>query len=87
MDMGFSIRAMYYEPGMAFAGIWDNGDDDFYDYSGMDSKQIREDLPEVLDDAFGISESAEMWEEENQEIDLDGGLSATNEQEQQNENK
>ena len=67
MDMGFSIRAMYYEPGMAFAGIWDNGDDDFYDYSGMDSKQIREDLPEVLDDAFGISESAEMWEEENKE--------------------
>jgi hypothetical protein len=22
---------MYYEPGMAFAGVWDNGDDDYYE--------------------------------------------------------
>ena len=29
--MGFRIRAMYYECGMAFAGIWDNGDDDYYE--------------------------------------------------------
>ena len=86
IEMGFEIRAMYYEPGMAFAGIWDNGDDDFYEYGGMNSEQIAEELPEVLDEAFGISESAAMWEEENQEIDLDGGLSAVNEQEQ-NENK
>jgi len=83
IDMGFQIRAMYSEPGMAFAGIWDNGDDDFYDYSGMNSEQIAETLPEVLDEGFGISESAAMWEEENQEIDLDGGLSATNEQEEE----
>jgi hypothetical protein len=64
---GFSIRAMYYEPGMAFAGIWDNGDDDFYEYGGMNSKQIAEELPEVLDEAFGISESAAEWEAENEE--------------------
>ena len=66
-DLGFEIRAMYYEPGMAFAGIWDNGDDDFFEYGGMNSKQIAEALPEVLDEAFCISEDAAMWEEENQE--------------------
>lgn len=63
---GFSIRAMYYEPGMAFAGIWEDGDDDFYEYGGMNSEQIADTLPEVLDEAFGISESAAMWEEENE---------------------
>ena len=67
LDLGFEIRAMYYEPGMGFAGIWDNGDDDFYEYGGMNSTQIAEELPEVLDEAFGISESAAMWEEENEE--------------------
>jgi hypothetical protein len=64
---GFSIRAMYYEPGMAFAGIWEDGDDDYYEYGGMNSEQIAEALPEVLDEAFGISESAAEWEAENEE--------------------
>ena len=86
MAMGFRIRAMYYEGGMAYAGIWDNGDDDYYEYGDMSSEQIAETLPVELDEAFCISEQAAEWEEENQEIDLDGGLSATNEQEQ-DENK
>ena len=85
-EQGFRIRAMYYEPGMGFAGVWDNGDDDYYEYGGLDSKGIAETLPAELDEAFGISESAAEWEaeqeEENIDIDLDGGVSAVNEQEQ-----
>jgi len=81
--MGFKIRAMYFEPGMAFAGIFEDGQDEYYEYGGLDSKGIAEELPVELDEAFGISESAAEWEEENQEIDLDDGLSAVNEQEQQ----
>jgi hypothetical protein len=40
-----------------------------------------ETLPEELDEAFGISEQAADYEaeEENIDIDLDGGLSAVNE--------
>jgi hypothetical protein len=82
-EMGFRIRAMYYEPGMAYAGIWEDGNDDYYEYSGLDSTGIADTLPAELDEAFCISEQAAEWEEENQEIDLDGGLSAVNEQEQQ----
>lgn len=85
--MGFRIRAMYCEPGMAFAGIWEDGNDDYYEYGGLDSAGIAEQLPVELDEAFCISEQAAEWEEENIDIDLDGGLSAVNEQEQQNENK
>jgi len=90
--MGFRIRAMYCESGMAFAGIWegneDEANDDFYEYGSMSSTEIVETLPEELDEAFGISEQAADYEaeQENIDIDLDGGLSATNEQEQ-NENK
>jgi hypothetical protein len=80
VELGFSVRLYYYEPGMCFAGIWEDGDDDFYDLSGYDSTQAAEDLPEALDDMFCISESMAEYEEENQEIDLDDGLSAVNEQ-------
>ena len=88
-EQGFRIKAMYYEPGMAFAGVWDNGNDDYYEYSGLDSAGIAEELPVELDEAFGISESVAEWEEENAEeeenidIDLDGGVSAVNEQEEE----
>lgn len=82
VDMGFSVRAYYYEGGMNFAGIWEDGDDDFYELEG-NSETVRDQIPEALDEMFCISENMEMWEEENQEIDLDGGVSATNEQEQE----
>jgi hypothetical protein len=83
MEQGFKIRAMYYEPGMAFAGIWEDGNDDYYEYGEMNSTEVADTLPAELDEAFCISESMAEYEEENQEIDLDGGLSATNEQEEQ----
>ena len=67
MEQGFEIEAMYYEPGMAFAGIWDNGNDDYYEYGGMNSGEIAEALPSELDEAFGISESAAEWEAEQAE--------------------
>ena len=78
-EMGFRIRAMYFEPGMAFAGIWDDGNDDYYEYGGLDSAGIAEQLPVELDEAFGISESAAEWEEENQEIELNDGIDSINE--------
>jgi len=65
--MGFKIRAMYYEPGMAFAGIYEDGCDEYYEYGGLDSKGIAEELPPELDEAFGISEDVAEWEAENAE--------------------
>jgi len=84
--MGFKILAYYYEPGMAFAGIFEDGADEYYEYGGMNSDQIAEELPAELDECFCISQSVSEWEqeqeEENIDIDLDGGLSAVNEQEE-----
>ena len=71
LDLGFSIRASYYEPGMCFAGIWEDGVDDFYELGDMTSEQVREELPEHLDEAYGISECMAEWEAENSEVDED----------------
>jgi hypothetical protein len=67
MDLGFSVRLYYYESGMCFAGIYDENGDDYYDLSGMDSAAVKEELPEVLDEMFCISECMAEWEEENAE--------------------
>ena len=58
------IEAMYYEPGCAFAGKWDSGNGDEH-YSLDGSKQaIENELPEDLNDAFGITECMEDEPEE-----------------------
>ena len=67
VDLGFSIRASYYEPGMCFAGIWEDGVDDFYELGDMTSEQVREELPEHLDEAYGISECMAEWEADTRE--------------------
>jgi len=67
LDLGFTVYATYYESGSAFAGIWEDGMDDFYDLSGMDSGDVQQQLPQELDDAFCISESMAEWEAENED--------------------
>jgi hypothetical protein len=67
MDMGFKIIAYYYEPGMGYAGKWEDGEDDFYEYGGMSSDEIADTLPDDLDECFGISEQVAEWEAENKE--------------------
>lgn len=53
------IELMYHEPGMSFVGCWDSeGADDHYDYESAD------DIPDYLDEHFGIREQQEMWDEE-----------------------
>lgn len=71
VELGFEVRAYYYEGGMCFAGIWEDGYDDYYDLGGMDSNAVKETLPEVLDEMFCISEYMAEYEEENAEEDAE----------------
>ena len=68
-EMGYEVDAYYYEPGMCFAGHYNDGTDDYYEYNGMNSSEVAEMLPEELDQMFFISESIAEWEEENKEED------------------
>jgi hypothetical protein len=63
VDKGFYVYATYHEGGMGFAGIWEDGHDDHYNYGDMSIEEIKATLPEELDEQYGISE----WMEENQE--------------------
>jgi hypothetical protein len=63
VEQGLEVRAYYYEGGMCFAGIWEDGVDNFYSEWG-DSQGAKNTLPQDLDELFGISESQAEWEEE-----------------------
>jgi len=67
IEQGYTVRGYYYEPGMAFAGIFDENGDDYYELGGMSSDQAQAELPEVLDEMFGISETIANYEEEENE--------------------
>ena len=67
LDQGFTVRAYYYEPGMAFCGQFDEDGDDCYDIGGMTSETVKDAIPEVLDEMFGISECIAEYEEEENE--------------------
>jgi hypothetical protein len=66
-DMGFGVEAMYYEPGMGFAGKWDHGSDDYYEFGSMSADQAESEIPSDVDFAFGITESIREYEAEHQE--------------------
>ncbi len=61
---GFEVLAYYHESGMAFVGRWDNGDDEYYEYSGEKSDTVRDVIGEDLDDYFCISEQMAEYEAE-----------------------
>lgn len=67
MELGFGVRLYYSEPGMCFAGIYSDDGDDYYDLSDLSSEQAKEELPEALDEMFGISETMAEYEEETNE--------------------
>lgn len=61
---GFGVQAMYYEPGMCFAGKYDESGDESYEFSGLTSDNVRDLLPEDLDEMFGIADAIEEFEDE-----------------------
>ena len=62
------IQLMYEESGMCFVGCWDSeGADDHYEYSDFTSKNIRDNIPNYLVDAFGLDEQLAEYEEEEEE--------------------
>jgi hypothetical protein len=65
-ELGFTVDAFYYEPGMAFCGRWSDGDDDYYEILG-DSNWAEQHIPEEIDNMFAISENMSEWQQLAQE--------------------
>jgi hypothetical protein len=62
-SQGFLVVAYYYEPGMAYVGKYNDGDDECLEFGGYTSKNVRDAIGEELDDMFGISESMAEYED------------------------
>jgi len=72
VEQGWSVHASYYEPGMCFTGTWSDGEDVNYEYSNCTTgDEVREVIPEELDEEFGISS---WYDEYNDDIDSDSGV-------------
>ena len=70
VDMGFSIKAYYFEGGMGFCGLWENGSDDCYSIEG-NSEWVLNNIPASINQHFGISDNMAEWEAENAEENQD----------------
>lgn len=78
------LELKYFEPGMAFVGVWDSqGSDAYWDNVGylLDTTEEEDSVLYELLEHFNVYDwfETDEDEEENLEIDLDGGVSATNE--------
>lgn len=62
-EQGWTVTAMYYEPGMAFCGRYEDGWETTYDIVG-DSAWVKENIPADVNEAFDIAGSMEIWEED-----------------------
>ena len=58
IELGFDVQASYFEPGMVFAGIWHNGEDECYE------GDIGEFPAQIIDD-FGV---LDYYKEEEEEV-------------------
>ena len=65
-DLGFTVKGYYYEGGCAYCGLWDDGDDQYYDIQG-NAEWVMENIPSEIDLEFCISEGMAEWEEQERE--------------------
>ena len=70
VEQGFEVVLYYYEPGMGYCGKFEDGRDEYYEYSDENSETVRAAIGSDLDDMFGISESMAEYEAENEEEEL-----------------
>ena len=59
---GWSVEAMYHEPGVGFVGQYIDGSDDYYDYNVSDLDSIKK-LPNDLILFGNLEEEHENWKE------------------------
>ena len=69
-ELGYRVTAYYLEEGMAFVGKYEDGFDDYYEYGGMSADEMETDLPEWVNEQFGLIDQTrdnEEWEQEEED--------------------
>jgi len=62
VELGYNVKATYWEAGMAYCGIWDNGNDNYIEYGQSDNP--NEDIPVALWNEYNMGEFFELNESE-----------------------
>jgi hypothetical protein len=70
VERGLAVTLYYHECGMCFVGKYEDGVDDYYEYSSENSETVRAAIGDELDDMFGISENMAEYEAENPDEEL-----------------
>ena len=68
-DEETDVSAEYFEPGMCFVGSYFNGEDSYYEYGGLTSDELYEELPAELIENWGIYDMIVEQEAYDQEIE------------------
>ena len=63
-NCGFAVNATWFEPGMAFAGEFYDGETLNYNWHTLE--EAKEVIPEHIEEQYGIIADMESWEEENE---------------------
>lgn len=73
-ELGYRVTAYYLEEGMAFVGKYQDGYDDYIEYGGMSADEMEDELPEWVNEQFGLIDRKredEEWEEQQQEEEIE----------------
>ena len=65
-ENGWSVVAYYHEPGMGFAGKYEDGNDEYYEFNYTDRGEV-ENLPDDILEFTNAMEDLENWEAEQEE--------------------
>ena len=61
----WEVSGLYHEPGMGFAGKYEDGYDDYYEFDYSERSEVEK-LPEEILEFTNAMEDLENWEEENE---------------------
>jgi hypothetical protein len=64
VEQDYQVLAYYNEEGMAFAGIYDSGEDMYFEYGDLSADDIEDELPSDLNEMFNIASNKADWESE-----------------------
>lgn len=66
-ELGFNVEAYYYEPGMCFCGIYEDGCDGYVEIEESTYDWASKNIPRAIDEMFDISNEYAQYEAENEE--------------------
>ena len=69
-ELGFTVEALYYEPGCSFCGEYSDGYDSQYEIPGT-ADDVDAEIPAHINEAFAIAENMREWEQEQEEFDAE----------------